>query len=118
VRWIAPGPAAYSAGVMGVLGIEDADANVMIGEFGDEYLLMGEAAQRKKIAHIGGASDPNVIPYVYVSADQTLMGEEMYAAGAYLKRKPWHIGSLLAQDFMRWVIALVIVALVIINTLF
>ncbi len=118
VRWIAPGPAAYSAGVMGVLGIEAVDANVMIGEFGDEYLLMGEAAHRKKIAHIGGASDPSVIPYVYVSADQTLMGEEMYAAGAYLKRKPWHIGSLLAQDFMRWVIALVIVALVIINTLF
>jgi hypothetical protein len=118
VRWIAPGPAAYSAGVMGVLGTEAVDANVMIGEFGDEYLLMGEAAHRKKITHIGGASDPNVIPYVYVSADQTLMGEEMYAAGAYLKRKPWHMGSLLAQDFMRWVIALVIVALVIINTLF
>jgi hypothetical protein len=118
VRWIAPEPAAYAAGVMGVLGIEAVDANVMIGEFGDEYLLMGEAAYRRGITQIGGASDPNVLPFVYVSADQTLMGEEMYAGGAYLKRKPWHIGSLLAQDFMRWIIALVIVALVIINTLF
>jgi hypothetical protein len=118
VRWIAPEPAAYAAGVMGVLGIEAVDANVMIGEFGDEYLLMGEAAHRRGITQIGGAGDPNVIPFVYVSADQILMGEEMYAAGAYLKRKPWHIGSLLAQDFLRWAIVLVIVALVLINTLF
>ncbi len=118
VRWIAPEPAAYAAGVMGVLGIEAVDANVMIGEFGDEYLLMAEAARRRQITQIGGASDPNVIPFVFATADQTLMGEEMYAAGAYLKHKPWHIGSLLAQDFMRWVIVIAIVALVIINTLF
>ncbi len=103
---------------MGVLGIEAVDANVMIGEFGDEYLLMAEAAHRRRITQIGGATDPNVIPFVFATADQTLMGEEMYAAGAYLKHKPWHIGSLLAQDFMRWVIVIAIIALVVINTLF
>jgi len=118
VRWIAPEAAAYAGGVMSILGMEAVDANVMIGEFGDEYLLMAEAAHRRQIAQIGGATDPNVIPFVFATADQTLMGEEMYAAGAYLKHKPWHIGSLLAQDFMRWFIALAIVALVIINTLF
>jgi len=118
VRWIAPEPAAYAAGVMGVLGIEVVDDNVMIGEFGDEYLLMAEAAHRRQITHIGGATDPNVIPFVFATADQALMGEELYAAGAYLKHKPWHIGSLLTQDFMRWIIVIVIVTLVIINTLF
>jgi hypothetical protein len=118
VRWIAPEPAAYAAGVMGVLGEEAVDANVMIGAFGDEYLLMGEAASRRRITHIGGASDPNVVPFIFASADQTLIGEEIYAAGAYLMRKPWHIGSLLAQDFLRWGIVLIVVALVIIKTLF
>jgi hypothetical protein len=118
VRWIAPEPAAYAAGVMDILGGEGVDANVMIGSFGDEYLLMGEAASLRKITHIGGASDPNVLPFVFASADQTLMGEDMYAAGAYLSRKAWHIGSLLAQDFMRWGIVAVIVVLVAIKTLF
>jgi hypothetical protein len=118
VRWMAPEPAAYAAGVMGILGIEAVDANVMIGAFGDEYLLMGEAAHRKQVTQVGGASDPDVLPFVYATADQTLIGEEMYAAGAYLKRKPWHIGSLLAQDFMRWVILLVVIVLVIIESLF
>ncbi len=118
VRWIAPEPAAYAAGVMGILGGEGVDANVMVGAFGDEYLLMGEAAVRQKIAHVGGASDPNVLPFVFVTADETLMGEDMYAAGAYLSGKPWHVGSLLAQDLMRWIIVGVIIAAVIINTLF
>lgn len=118
VRWIAPEPAAYAAGVMDTLGGEGVEANVMVGAFGDEYLLMGEAANRRKITHIGGASDPNVLPFVFATADQTLMGEDMYAAGAYLSHKPWHIGSLLAQDFMRWGIVAVIVVLVAIKTLF
>jgi hypothetical protein len=117
VRWIAPGAAAYAAGVMGILGGEAVDANVMLGSFGDEYLLMGEAANRRQITHIGGASDPNVLPFVFATADHALMGEEIYAAGAYLGRKSWHVGSLLAQDFMRWVIVIVIVALVAIKTL-
>jgi hypothetical protein len=117
VRWVAPEPAAYAAGVMGTLGGEAVDANVMIGGFGDEYLLMGEAANRRQIVHIGGASDPNVVPFVFATADQALMGEDMYAAGAYLGHKPWHIGSLLAQDFMRWCVVTVIVILVVANTL-
>ncbi|GAB4538527.1 MAG: hypothetical protein Kow0063_26420 [Anaerolineae bacterium] len=117
VRWIAPEPAAYAAGVLGVLGVEAIDANVMIGTFGDEYLLMGEAAHRKGVTQIGGASDPGVVPFVFITADHTLIGEEMYATGAYLAQKPWHVGSLLAQDFMRWIIVFVIVTLVLIRTL-
>jgi hypothetical protein len=118
VRWIAPEPAAYAAGVMGVLGGEAVDANVMVGSFGSEYLLMGEAAVRNKMTHVGGTSDPNVLPFVYASADYTLLGEEIYAARAYLEGNPWHIGSLLAQDLLRWVIVVVVIGLVIFNTAF
>ena len=116
VRWLAPQPAAYAAGVMGILGAEDVEANVMVGAFGDEYLLMGEAAKRHRSSHIGAASDPSVLPFVYVTADEMLMGEEMYAAGAYLSSKPWHMGSLLAQDVLRWIIVLAITGLVVVNT--
>jgi hypothetical protein len=108
IRWIAPQPAAYAAGVMSFLNIDHVEANVMVGKFGDEYLLMGEAAARQGISHIGGASDPNTLPFVYVSAQEALLGEEIYAAGAYLQKRPTHIGSLLAQDTMRWLVALVI----------
>jgi hypothetical protein len=109
-RWIAPQPAAYAAGVMNILNQDDVEANVMVGTFGDEYLLMGETAARQRLAHMGGTSDPNTLPFIYASAgsDRTLFGEEIYAAGAYLDKRPFHLGSLVAQDIIRWIIALLI----------
>ncbi|MDM8528812.1 hypothetical protein QUF58_11475 [Anaerolineales bacterium HSG24] len=117
IRWIAPQPTAYAAGVMNLLAIDDAQANVMVGNFGDEYLLMGEVAARRKVTHVGGTSNPNTLPFIYVSADETLLGEEIYAAGAYLRERPSHIGSLVAQDSMRWIIVLVIFAGILFSSL-
>jgi len=117
IRWIAPQPIAYAAGVMNLLTIDDAQANVMVGNFGDEYLLMGEVAARRKVTHIGGTSNPNTLPFIYASADETLLGEEIYVAGAYLQRRSSHVGSLVAQDSMRWIIVLVIFAGILYNSL-
>ena len=108
IRWIAPQPAAYAAGVMNSIEIDQTEAAVLVGSFGDEYLLMGETAARRGISHIGGTSDPNVLPFIYASADETLLGEEIFAAGAYLQKEPAHIGALVAQDTIRSLIAWVI----------
>ncbi len=117
VRWIAPQPAAYAAGVMSLLNVDNVETNVMVGSFGDEYLLMGEAAVRQGTLHIGGTSDPNTLPFIYASAQETLLGEEIYAAGAYLQKQPAHLGSLLAQDTMRWIVALIILVGVVMASL-
>ncbi|MCB9101492.1 MAG: hypothetical protein H6632_18280 [Anaerolineales bacterium] len=108
IRWIAPQPAAYAAGVMNLLSLDEVETNIMIGKFGDEYLLMGETAARRGTSHVGGASDPNTLPFIYATAQETLLGEEIYAGGAYLQKRPVHIASLLAQDTMRWIIGIVI----------
>lgn len=107
-RWIALQPAAYAAGVMNILDQDNVKANVMIGTFGDEYLLMGETASRRGLAHIAGTSVPSTLPFMYASADETLFGEEIYATGAYLEKHPFHLGSLVAQDTFRWLIGLLI----------
>ena len=117
VRLIAPQPAAYAAGVMNILDSDEVDGTVLVGKFGDEYLLMGETAARHRMAHIGGTSDPNTLPFIYASAQEMLLGEEIYAAGAYLKQIPAHIGSLVAQDTMRWLVAVVILGGVLVATL-
>jgi hypothetical protein len=117
IRWIAPQPAAYAAGVMSLMNIDQTEANVMVGNFGDEYLLMGETAARAGTGHIGGTSNPNTLPFIYASAEETLLGEEIYAAGAYLQQRPSHIGSLISQDTMRWVIFLFILVGILIVSL-
>jgi len=119
VRWISTDPAAYAAGVMGILETETFEGNVLVGHFGDEYLLIGELANRRTdiTATVAGASVPSVLPYVYATAASGLWGEELFAAGAYLSKKPSHLGSLLAQDTVRWIVGLVILGSVILRVL-
>jgi hypothetical protein len=58
------------------------------------------------------------LPFIFTTADENLVGEEIYAAGAYLYSLPEHIASLLAQDRMRVLIALIILIGVIIKSLY
>lgn len=113
VRFVAPGPTAYAAGVMGILNREPLTSNIMIGSFGDEYLLMGETGAHRGVHQIVGTADPQTLPLVYATADETLVGEEMFAASAYATRDPVQIGSLLSEDWLRWgVIVAILVATV------
>lgn len=116
-HWISNNATAYAAGAMAELGHQKVDSNFLIGHFSDEYLLVGEYANRKRpaITTVAGSSDPNVISYVYATSPQGLWGEELYAAGAYLNQKPMHVGSLLAQDVLRWAIGLIILVGVILK---
>lgn len=110
VQLIAPDSMAYAAGVAGLLEREPLTANIMVGSFGDEYLLMGETGARRGVHQVVGTADPRTLAFVYASADDTLIGEEIFAGGAYTTRLPIQIGSLLTEDWARWaVIAAILV---------
>ena len=96
----------YAAGVMRMLTRTKLTANVMIGRFGDEFLLMAETGAQKDLNQIGGTSSIRVLPFVYSSMSSPLIGEEIYAAGAYLGDQPGHVSSLAAQDAIRWLLIL------------
>jgi hypothetical protein len=117
VRFIAPEPVAYAAGVMGLLDREQLTGNVMIGTFGTEYLLMGETGARRGVRQVVGTSDPNTLSLMYASADETLIGEEIFAGGAYTMGLPAQVASLLAEDWARWLIILVIIVAAIVKIL-
>jgi hypothetical protein len=104
VRFVAPVPIAYAAGVAGLLERESFSANVMVGAFGLEYLLMGEVGARQKLRQIVGAAEPDTLPFVLATADRSLIGEEMFATGAYTTRLPSQIASALAEDWARWLV--------------
>ena len=104
VQLIAPNNMAYAAGVMGIMEREPLTANVMVGQFGDEYLLMGETGARLGIRQIVGTADPGALPFVHASADEALTGEEIYASSAYTTRRASQVGSLLAEDWLRWLV--------------
>jgi hypothetical protein len=62
-----------------------------------------------------GATDPQVLPYVHATADEILIGEEMFAGGAYTARLPSQIASLLAQDWARWIVSAGILILAVVK---
>jgi hypothetical protein len=45
---------------------------------------------------------------LYATAHEPLIGEELYAGGAYLQAGPIHTASLQAQDAIRWLLVGVI----------
>ncbi|MBI4671353.1 MAG: hypothetical protein HY741_06750 [Chloroflexi bacterium] len=120
-RFIAPpvnGSAVpYAAGVMDVLNHEPVAANVMVGAFGAEFLLMAEPGAQREAYQIGGASDPAVLPFVSLTMTEPLFGEEIFAAGAYLLNRVGHYTSLIAQDIFRLALVLLILVVVLLRAL-
>lgn len=110
VRLIAPDPAGYAVGTMGFIASGVSGPTILLGAFREEYLLPAEAGARRNALPLAGAASPTVLPFVYATAEEPLIGEEIFASGAYLGKLPAHIGSLLVLDWARALLILVILA--------
>jgi hypothetical protein len=110
-------PVAYAAGVMETLGRPDLQGNMLVGEFGEEMLLMGEVGAQETSFQVVGAARPSSMSFLPLVTDDYLLGEEIFAAGAYLDPRPPRIVSLLVQDAIRMVLLLLIVLGVLLATL-
>jgi hypothetical protein len=108
---------AYAAGTMRLLTQQPLMANVMVGWFGDEFLLLGETGAQRQLNQIGGTSATRALPFFYATMANPLIGEEIYAGGAYLSNRSSHISSLMAQDVMRWLVVGFLVVAIILKTL-
>jgi hypothetical protein len=117
VHMIAPNASAYAVGVQDTLDDEEVMANVMVGPFGDEFLLMAETGAQREMVQILGSNAVGAQPFMVATSDHVLVGEEFYAAGAYLTERPEHVASLRLQDGLRVLIAVAIVIGVLVKTL-
>ena len=73
--------------------------------------------ERQGIEQIGGTTDPRVLPFAYTSTENYLLGEEIFAAGAYLSEEKTLIASLMAQDRVRTLLSIIIVIGMILKSL-
>jgi hypothetical protein len=98
------------AGAADVVEGQKVSQAVMAGQFGPEVLILAEVHRRNGAQQIMGASDHQALALLTITADHTLVGEEIFASGAYLEHRTTHIASLLAQDGLRWVLILFLIA--------
>lgn len=95
-------PFSYAAGAMAVNADEHVTANIVVGHFGSEAALLAESAEQSHAVCLGGSDDPNGMAVLYAAAHEPLVGEEMFAGGAYLDGKPANLASIQVQDWIRW----------------
>ena len=101
-------PFAYGAGVAALLQQQRVASNIMVGRFGPEVTFMAEAANRQNIEQVVGTDDPTALAVATAVTNNVLIGEELFATGAYLEGRPSQIASLQLQDILRWIVVLLI----------
>jgi hypothetical protein len=101
-------PFSYAAGVIPIIRDEKVSANVLMGNFGVEAGLLTDAAERENTFLLAGSDNLSAQAVIFASAQEPLIGEETFAAGAYVESNALHVASLGVQDILRWVIVAVI----------
>lgn len=110
-------PLGFSAALTGVIPDDSVAGTVLMGSVGPEAVLLAEAGQRANITTVAGSDQPAAQALLFATADQPLVGEDLFAGNAYINRRPEHLASLRAQDWMRLLICAGIVLGVLYQTL-
>lgn len=99
----------YTAAVDGIMLREKPAANFFMGSYFAESLLLTETGAGTGAIQIAGTDSDHQLPFFVTTCDYTLIGEELYAASAYLSREPILVGTLRGQDFSKAFIMSVLV---------
>jgi hypothetical protein len=99
-------PFSYAAGTIPVTRDENVSANILIGDLGAESALVAEAADRQDASLIAASDNLSAQSVFYASAQDPLIGEELFASGAYVGAGASHEASLQVQDVLRWILIL------------
>lgn len=105
---------AFASGYMGLMHREKAGAAFMFGAFAAEALVLAEAGQQVGARQVAASVSPEQVAFFICTCDYTLIGEELFAASAYMSREPVQVATLAAQDRLK----IVFLALILVGVLF
>jgi hypothetical protein len=111
VRYLTEAQFGFAAAVNGIMVREQPATAFFIGSFWAESLIMAETGAQIGAIQIAGTDQVLQLPFFVAACDYTLIGEELYAASAYLSRQPLLLGSLKAQDYGKLIVLFFLFAL-------
>jgi hypothetical protein len=88
----------FASYATGKIAREKPAACFYMGVFYAESLLLAETANSIGAIQIAGTAEPAQLPFFVAACDYTLIGEEFFAASAYLSGDADQLGSLQGQD--------------------
>ncbi len=118
VHYLTDDQFAYAAGVNGIMVREKPAACLYMGKFYAESLILAETGNSIGAIQIAGTASQAQIPFFVTACDYTLIGEEFFAASAYLSKKPELVGGVMGQDMIKLAVIISIVVSTLIMTLY
>ena len=101
VRFVSPEQFAFVAAITGIMLRDKPAAHIFMGSFYAESLLLAETGFSTGAIQVAGTAQVSQLPFFVVACDYTLIGEELYAASAYLSGEPKLVGSLKGADLLK-----------------
>jgi hypothetical protein len=95
----------YVAHLQGLMTRERPAACFYLGGFFAESLILAETGNGIGAIQIAGTAQPQQLPFFVAACDYTLIGEEFFAASAYLSGEPDQLGTLKGQDVGKVMVA-------------
>lgn len=111
VFYITDSQFAFAAAVDGIMVRERPATNFFCGYFYAESLILAETGAQTGAIQIAATDAVMQLPFFITACDYTLMGEELYAASAYLSREPLLLGALKGQDYGKLIIMALLILL-------
>ena len=99
----------YAAAIDGMIVREKPATIFYMGSFYAESLIMAETGNAAGAIQIAGTGQASQLPFFVAACDYTLIGEELFAASAYLSKEPKLLGSLKGQDMGKAAILIFII---------
>ncbi len=109
IRFLAASADQLALATANLMEREKTASHFFFGSYDYTSLLLTEPGQRTGALQIAGTDQYFQVPFFIASCDYTVIGEELYAASAYLTREPTMLGSLVGQDRAKVVILAIIV---------
>ena len=107
----------YVAYLSGMMVRKQPAACFYLGSFFAESLILAETGNSIDAIQVAGTAQPSQLPFFVASCDYTLIGEEFFAASAYLSGDPDQLGSLKGQDVGKLIVGALLIVGCIVATL-
>jgi hypothetical protein len=102
ITYISDEQFAFAAKVDGMIARERPAACLLLGSFFAESLLLAESGRQAGAVQIAGTASWHQLPFLVAACDHVLIGEELFAASAYLTGDPSLLGSLRGLDLGKY----------------
>ncbi|HUT76226.1 MAG TPA: DUF6754 domain-containing protein [Polyangia bacterium] len=91
----------YAAAVAGMMVRERTASNFLIGHFFSEALILAETGAATDAVQIGGTDSVTQLPFIITTCDETMIGEEVFAAAAIAADDPVSRSTVKAHDWFK-----------------